>query len=567
MALHPAEKYAQDVLKGKIKTGKLIHLAVERYYRDLKNAKAKRWKFDREAAQNHIDFMSMLKHYKGQNAGQNFTLLPHQQFQAWNLYGWFKKNGQRRFRTNYEEVARKNGKSTCSAGRADYRILVDEPSGAQVYCAATKENQANIIPNDAAGLLFGVPGLRDLVETKKVREHVTRVITKQDPVSYIRSIGRDSKTEDGRHASEIKIDEYHAWDSNYLLDVLEQSMKGRANPLTDITTTAGLPYVSGKEGPCFAFRKMCIEVLMQIKEDDSLFIMIHSMDEGDNWEESKNWYKPNPSLDQPGCVTLEDLENEYIAAKNQGQSKIVEFKTKSLNVWTDAPKVFIPDNDWKKNTHGFTDKDLVGKECYAGLDCAKRIDLNAFVLYFPDFAEVKGKKLHAILPYFWVPEDYVKNAKDRVDYSKWVADGFIKSTSGNFADYNTIEFDIRALIKTYRPKCIGFDVAYAGNIVTNLSDDGIPCIDIYQGNASLAEPMELFMGLAVGGMIEHFSNPVMRWMVSNVVPNINSAGLAKPDKAKSQNKIDGVSATLDAMKAAHLWKTKFATQTPGLIVV
>ncbi len=43
MALHPAEKYAQDVAKGKIKTGKLIQLTVDRYNRDLKNAKKKGW--------------------------------------------------------------------------------------------------------------------------------------------------------------------------------------------------------------------------------------------------------------------------------------------------------------------------------------------------------------------------------------------------------------------------------------------------------------------------------------------------------------------------------------------
>ena len=253
--------------------------------------------------------------------------------------------------------------TTGSAIRADLRVLVTEPNGAQVYCAATKENQANIMTNDAACLLISQKFFNDKVEVRQSKELISRVITKDPPYSFIRSIGRDSKTEDGRHASEIKIDEYHAWDSNYLLDVLEQSMKGRLNPLIDITTTAGLPFTGGKDGVCFAFEKMCIDVLEGNKVDDSLFIMIHRMDKirqeikgkpGEFedvylWEDESQWPYSNPALDAPGCVSMKDLRAEYVAAKNEGQGKIIEFKTKSLNIWTDAPKIWIDDETWMKS--------------------------------------------------------------------------------------------------------------------------------------------------------------------------------------------------------------------------
>ncbi len=358
--MHVAEKYAEDVLSGKRPAGRLIKLTCERYFKDLDSAKDKGWKFDSKEGDRPIKFASLLKHYKGRAAGQNVELLPHQQFQLWNLYGWKNDDGTNRFRRNYEEVARKNGKTTSSAIRADYRILVTERKGAQIYCAATKENQAHIMTNDAASLLVSVPFFRNQVETRNVKELISRVITKEPPYSFIRSIGRDSKTEDGRHASEIKIDEYHAWDSNYLLDVLEQSMKGRINPLIDITTTAGLPFVAGKDGPCFAFRKMCIDILEGAKTDDSLFIMIHAMDDPEKWEDSSQWIMPNPALDAPGCVSMKDLELDYVAAKNEGQGKIVEFKTKSLNIWTDAPKVWITDAQWMQSSEVPQDWSLFG---------------------------------------------------------------------------------------------------------------------------------------------------------------------------------------------------------------
>ena len=133
MALHPAEKYAADVASGKIKTGKLIKLAVDRYYRDIKQAKKKGWYFDREAAQARIEFCGMLKHYKGKSAGQPFILQPYQQFHWWNLYGWHKiKNGERRFRRSYGELARKNGKSTDSAGRKETLRQLFSENGLQV---------------------------------------------------------------------------------------------------------------------------------------------------------------------------------------------------------------------------------------------------------------------------------------------------------------------------------------------------------------------------------------------------------------------------------------------------
>jgi phage terminase large subunit-like protein len=362
--MHVAEKYADDILSGKRPAGKLIRLACERYFRDIDQAKDKGWKFDRTSGEKPIKFAALLKHYKGLGKGQNIHLLPHQQFQLWNLYGWKNDDGSNRFRRNYESVARKNGKTTSSAIRADYRIMLTEPTGAHIYCAATKEDQAKIMTNDAASLLISDAFFREKIETRLSKELISRVITKKPPYSFIRSIGRDSKTLDGLHASEVKIDEYHAWDSNYLLDVLEQSIKGRLNPLIDITTTAGLPFTGGKDGVCFAFEKMCIDILEGTKVDDTLFIMIHRMDkkkierkdkpgefdEDYDWENPDEWMFSNPALDSPGCVSMKDLQIEFVAAKNEGSTKEVEFKTKSLNIWTDAPKVWLTDEMWMRSS-------------------------------------------------------------------------------------------------------------------------------------------------------------------------------------------------------------------------
>lgn len=569
MALHPAEKYAQDVAKGKIKTGKLIKLTVERYYRDLKNAKKKGWYFDREAATSSIDFAPMLRHYKGELAGQPFVLLPHQQFHWWNLYGWKKKDGTNRFRTSYEEVARKNGKSTGSAARGDYRIFVLEPYGAQVYCAATKENQANIIVNDAASLLMHAPYLKNLIETKKVKEHFNRIITKEDPVSYIRSIGRDSKSEDGRHASEIKIDEYHAWDSNYLLDVLQESTKGRPDPLTDITTTAGLPFTGGKDGVCFSFRKVCIDILHQIKEDDSLFIMIHSLDEGDDWEDEKNWHKANPSIGAPGCVTLEDLRIDYIKAKNEGSGKLQSFMTKSLNVWTDAPKVWIQDKVWMaggKSVYvpeslkpfNICKAEYLGEDYrkwFFGYDGGRTYDFSAWV----GLSEPDQKGYHDVVPFYWIPDETLeqREKEDRTTYRDWRAKHYLFTTPGNAISKEDIKNHILEIHNRIEIILTHYDPAlFAGEMMTSLTDilgedKFIPYSQaIWTANGKgMSPPTKQLEGMILSHKIRHGGHPVLRWNLRNSVIKMDANENIKIMKDNPKQRVDGMVALVMAVAA------------------
>jgi phage terminase large subunit-like protein len=116
-SLHPALQYCQDVLSGQIVTGKYVKLAVQRHLDDLATGPSRGLYFDAKAAQRVIDFFHLLRHHKGEWAGQPVVLEPWQQFYIWCLYGWKRTDGSRRFRS-YLEVARKNGKTTLSAGKA-----------------------------------------------------------------------------------------------------------------------------------------------------------------------------------------------------------------------------------------------------------------------------------------------------------------------------------------------------------------------------------------------------------------------------------------------------------------
>lgn len=61
----------------------------------------------------------------------------------------------RRFRTAYDEVARKNAKSTLSSGIGLYMAGADGEGGAEVYSAATTRDQARIVFDDAKRMIAG----------------------------------------------------------------------------------------------------------------------------------------------------------------------------------------------------------------------------------------------------------------------------------------------------------------------------------------------------------------------------------------------------------------------------
>ena len=63
----------------------------------------------------------------------------------------------------------------------------------------------------------------------------------------------------------------------------------------------------------------------------------------------------------------------------------------------------------------------------------------------------------------------------------------------------------------------------------------------------MAAPTKQFETLVLTKQVEHFGNPVLRWMLASTVVMTDPAGNIKPDKAKSSQKIDGIVASIMAL--------------------
>lgn len=527
--LHPAELYAQQVLGGDVLVCEFVILAVKRYYNDLENALDKGWYFDRKAAIRTIGFIERLKHTKGEWAGQRFKLEPWQQFVLWNIFGWKNADGTRRFRYAYVEIARKNGKTALSAGIGLYMLFADGEARPEVYSAATVKDQARICFSDAL----------EIVKNTNLKNYLSpyrNSIVYELKGGTMKPLSSDYGTHDGLNPSCGIIDEFHAHKDSGMFDVIKSAFGARKQPLMFIITTAGF----NKNGACYSYRENVIKILRGVNEDDSLFGIIYTLDSKEEWDNPKMWIKSNPNLGV--SVSPEHLADQVKDAKNRAEA-VRNVMTKNVNLWVDAEKTWILDDMWQKCI-GTTEREaLRGCQCWGGLDLSNVADITAFVLLFHE------NERFQLLPFFWIPEEKMqeKIRKENINYDKWVSLGYVKVTAGNVLDYDFVKADILQIVSEFDLQSTAYDRWNASQTIIDLQNEGMECSPFGQGYGSMGAPTKEFEKLVLTEKIEHFGNPVLRWMMASTVVKTDPAGNIKPDKEKSTQKIDGIVASIMAL--------------------
>lgn len=544
-----AKSYISDIQKGKIPHCRWTGLAVDRHLKDLKTGKSRGIYFDEAAGERAVEFFSLLKHYKGAFAGQNFILLPWQAFFISTLFGWKRMDGSRRFRYTYLKVARKNGKTTLAAGTCLYGLIADGESAAEIYTAATTKFQASIAFKDAMEIVKIEPHLNNMAETYQSALYIPSTSSTMRPVSS------EDKVLDGLNPHIALIDEYHAHRDDGIFNIMKSGMGARRQPLHLTITTAGF----NKTSPCFQYEKTCKEILEGIKEDDSQFALIYELDEEEEYLDERNWIKANPSLGYTPSV--EFLRQEVIQAKNN-PSQLVNLKTKNFNLWTDASKTWIEHRVWQSChlSEGIPMDHLRRLPCIGAIDLASTKDLTAFTKIWIDAEE---QRYYSQTRYF-LPKDNMQARvqKDGIRYDVWAEAGWIELTEGNVTDYRYVKQAIYEDCEAYNIEAIGYDRWNSSQLVIECVDElGEEMMIPYgQGFVSMSAPSKEFEMLVHKREFLHDGNPVCSWCLSNVELAIDPAGNIKPDKSKSSEKIDGTVAKIIALGVIMSRKMDLASE-------
>lgn len=152
---------------------------------------------------------------------------------------------------------------------------------------------------------------------------------------------------------------------------------------------------------------------------------------------------------------------------------------------------------------------------------------------------------------FYIPEDKYRNRyelqRENANIEQWVKDGYITVTDGNVTDYDYIMADIERLGQMYNITAVAYDPWNSSTVAPKLVEKGVNMQMFTQTIGNFAPPTKEFERLVGLGIIDHYDNPVARWMLSNVVIREDVNGNRRPDKAKSSEKIDGIVAAIMAL--------------------
>lgn len=502
-----ANEYADDVISGKQVAGKRIIQACQRFKTDIDKGDYIFDKSKDSEAQRIINFIEQLcHHWKGKWKGQLIKLEPHQKFYFANVYGFYRRDGRRRFNTTVKFVARKAAKTTEKALESLWHLTKSGEHGAQIWAGATKEEQARIVVNDTGQIANMSPELNKRLKLFKARTHYSRVYY-EETLSFMAAIGGDSKTNDGLDPSMIIIDEYHAHKNTAILDILESAQGARENPMRHIISTAGY----NTNHPCyFQTRATANKILDGILQDESQFIMMFEPDEVDDWQDENAWEKSNPSLGiTPNWAYM---RNRLIKAINEGGSAEVDFKTKNLNIWTSVYSTWIPNSKVIASQKKLDIRDFYGSKLFVGWDFASKRDTTSAT-----FLIEKDDRVYWF-SFCWIPReraDYYEKEYS-IPFKKWEKEGHIFIVEGN-AIHHTVEvvpFLIDHL-RNFDLESMRFDTAFASaEVIMTLNDS----LDVeYEAQK---QGFALHRGIdEIESTINNITiddNPVINWQLSNV---------------------------------------------------
>lgn len=444
------------------------------------------------------------------------------------------------------------------AGSALYHTFADGERNGEVYgCAADKE-QASIVFDVAVDMIDQVPALK-----KRAKLNLsTKMITDRVSGTFYKVVSSEAYSKHGLNVSACVFDELHAQPNRDLWDVMTFGAgDARAQPIWWVITTAGddPDRVSiGWEQHEKAMKILAARDGTGNPEDDepTWYPVIYGYQGEDIYNEA-NWYLANPSLG----VTI-DVESVREAARKAKKNPAEErlFRWLRLNQWlTYKLTSWQPVSIFDSTVGQWGRADLVGRDCYLGIDLSSTTDLTAICLVFPPQGEQMDWR---VIWECWIPRANMAEriVKDHVPYDEWERKGWLNVTEGDVVDYTAIRTKILEMKGIYNILEVDSDRAFAAMLLQELEQSGLNCVDIPQTFVGLTNAINQTEVLLGEKKLTHENNLTARWCFGNTSVAKNGNGqvkFVKEHKGKSvvrTKRIDATAAWINAMARAVFYK-------------
>jgi phage terminase large subunit-like protein len=417
--------------------------------------------------------------------------------------------------------------------------------------------------------------------TKRVRilRSTNRILLRKDVDSFYAAIAADGDIGDGVNPACTIADEVHRWKTRKQLDnwdVLTNGGITRRQTLTIAITTAG----TQSESPlAWSLHEKTRRIDEGLVSDPKFYGRIYGAGKEDDPADAKTWIRANPSLkENGGFLDLEKIRAKYVSHYATGD--LTSFKRYYLNLWDQHERRAIdlakwdacvqpwkaagllpkpPEDRVRPLPHALMSR-FIERKCWAGIDLSMTTDLSAVAFVFP--CDDGG---YDVLPFFWTPADRIKQRqmRDGMPYQQWADQGFIELSTGSVIDYRDVQARLEWGAAMFDVVAFCFDPWNSRQISASMVDDGYQCIEVQQGFKTLNEPSKKVLELVACGKIYHGAHPVMRWNASCVTEKWLNDNMKfdKPDRLKNSSRIDGISATVDALHGVFISKDNDVTYT------
>lgn len=564
-AADPVTAWAQDVVDGLIVAGPYVRAAAARHLRDLVEGPKRGLVWDVETAKRVIGwFPKHLRLNGGQFEGRPFVLHPSQAFRIGSLFGWkWRATGLRRFRRFYDEEGKGNGKSPMLGGIGLYMMVADGEARAEVYSAASRKEQAQILFNDAVAMREQSPTLAAKIKAQgenPVWQLTYRSQRNPTDKRFFKPIANEAKSggQSGPRPHCALCDEVHEHPNRDTIEMLERGFKFRLQPLLCMATNSG----SDRRSICWEEHSHAVNVSTGMVEDDLTFAFVCALDEGDDWENDPScWVKVNPLLG-------ETISADWLAEQVK-QAKMMPGKRNTIArlhfcVWTQATTAAIKRSSWVACRAEVDEAELIeaGYPCFGGLDLSKTRDFTALSLVWITDPTKDAERL-VTKTWFWTPKDTLadRGAVDQAPYELWADQGHVEAVPGDRLKYVWLADAIGKLNAKFAPRAVGCDQYGLERLTEHLTEKGVslPAEIHPQGfnkrvlekdASKSAGEQEVYLWMPdsinkleaaiYDGRIRIAGNPLMDSMAASVVYAENRSGHRVFDKAKGFGRNDGM---------------------------
>lgn len=507
--------------------------------RDTGEVEKKVYVFDIKKAHRPIYFIeNYCKHSKGKWAGKPIKLELFQKAMIEASYGFVDDNtGNRKYKKVVNFVAKKNGKSTLGAGLGLYGLIADGEGGAEIYSIAKVKDQAKAIWLEAKNMAKKSPELNKLI-----RPTISGLFY-DNRDAFFMPLASETNSLDGKNVHYCLADEIWAWEDDGLLDIMQDGMSAREQPLMLEFSTMG--NVRGKVFDTeYEYCEKIIKGYLGQEGgivDETILPIIYELDSIDEWQDEECWYKANPNLNV--SKSLDYMRDKVIKAKNDPIA-LSNLLCKDFNVRQTSSSAWLTYEELN-NELTYTDDEFRDCYCIGGCDLSSTTDLTCATLLGIKNGQMYCKQM------YWLPEDYLMERvnQDKIPYDKWKMAGWLRTSAGSKVSYSDITewFVEQAQKLDLRPLWLGYDRWSAQYWCDEMKGYGFDMVEVRQGAKTMSQPMKVMKALLNEKAINYNNNPILKWCLSNMSVKSDSNENIQPIKDNQRQRIDGAVSLIDAM--------------------